>query len=138
MVGALRLLAAETDASDPILLALNRMGQLPFNWPTPDGYPDTDAAWQGNLMARWQFALGLARNDFDGTQIDLPALISAADSDDPPTLTDRFADLLLGQPLPTPIRNGLLQSLNPSVIAPEELPALLLAGMLAGPGYQWR
>ena len=56
------MLNAETDA-----VAINehllRMGQLYFNWPTPDGYPDYSEAWQGNLMPRWQFAFALIRNE---------------------------------------------------------------------------
>jgi len=36
-------------------------GQLPFYWPTPDGYPDIKVAWSSSsgLLARWNFALDL-------------------------------------------------------------------------------
>ncbi len=36
-------------------------GQLPFYWPTPDGYPDVKVAWASSsgLLARWNFALDL-------------------------------------------------------------------------------
>jgi hypothetical protein len=36
------------------------MGQGPFQYPTPDGYPDEAAPWLGTLLWRWNFALALA------------------------------------------------------------------------------
>ena len=45
---------------------LLHMGQAYFGWPTPDGYPDRDAPWTGNLLPRWQFALALARGEIPG------------------------------------------------------------------------
>jgi uncharacterized protein (DUF1800 family) len=35
--------------------ALTGLGQLPFNWPAPNGYPDVEGAWlnTGAMIARW-------------------------------------------------------------------------------------
>lgn len=35
--------------------ALDGLGQLPFNWPAPNGYPDVEGAWlnTGAMLARW-------------------------------------------------------------------------------------
>jgi len=35
--------------------SLDRPGHMPFRWPTPDGYPDTAAAWQSAGQALSQF-----------------------------------------------------------------------------------
>jgi uncharacterized protein (DUF1800 family) len=32
---------------------LTTMGQVPFDWETPDGYPDRVEYWSGNILPRW-------------------------------------------------------------------------------------
>ena len=136
VASALRQLYAETDAGEPVLDYLARLGQLPFAWPTPDGYPDTGAAWLGNLMPRWQFALALARNELDGTQINLTTLL--ADSASPTAAADRLTSLLLGAPLPPAQRDSLLTNLSSAGATDSDLPPILTAGLVAAPAFQWR
>ena len=52
------LRASNANVADPRLLfeMLFIMGHAPFYWPTPDGYPDSLAAWAVSLVPRWQFA----------------------------------------------------------------------------------
>ncbi|MCI0340512.1 MAG: DUF1800 domain-containing protein [Planctomycetales bacterium] len=78
VVSALRGLGADTDAGGPVLAALERMGQAPFQYPTPDGYPDEAAPWLGTLLWRWNFAVALASGRVGGTKVDLSALARAA------------------------------------------------------------
>ncbi len=53
-------LTVPTDVREYTDLArvLAGLGQIPFAWPAPDGYPDTEAAWlnTGGLLARWNLA----------------------------------------------------------------------------------
>jgi uncharacterized protein (DUF1800 family) len=135
MLSALRQLNAGTDAGPPVLEYLARMGQLPFAWPTPDGYPDRAEAWQGNLMPRWQFALALAQGEIEGVALDLPALLAAADAHSPARIADQLGRLLLGAPLPASHRDELLNTLKD---AGEHLPRVLAAGLLAAPRFQYR
>ena len=74
VVSALRALGAETDAGAALRDALTAMGQAPFAYPTPDGYPIASDAWRGTLLARWRFAAALTSNELSGTHIDLPRL----------------------------------------------------------------
>ena len=37
-------------------ILIGTMGQLPFKWTMPDGYPDRVEAWTPSLFARWNFA----------------------------------------------------------------------------------
>jgi uncharacterized protein (DUF1800 family) len=60
IVSSLRSLGADTHAHQPLVEYLLRMGQGPFQYPTPDGYPDEAAPWLGTLLWRWNFALALA------------------------------------------------------------------------------
>ncbi len=50
MLSALRMLNAETDGI-AMQDHLSRMGQLAFNLPTPDGYPDTERRMAGQPHA---------------------------------------------------------------------------------------
>jgi len=54
------------------------MGQAPFQYPTPDGYPQEAAAWQGALFWRWRLALALAGGHVAGTRIDEARLLERA------------------------------------------------------------
>ena len=48
----------ESDAFNPLLGILNRQGHAPFDWETPDGYPDFATAWStfGGQIQRWNFS----------------------------------------------------------------------------------
>jgi uncharacterized protein (DUF1800 family) len=59
VASALRGLGADTHAPEQLLEVLGRMGQSPFSWPTPDGFPDRAEPWTGTLLWRWNFAFAL-------------------------------------------------------------------------------
>ncbi|MFN8444715.1 MAG: DUF1800 domain-containing protein [Caldilineaceae bacterium] len=135
VVSALRQSNANSDGGAVILDSLARMGQLPFAWPTPDGYPDHNADWLSNLLPRWQFALALVRNEIPGTTVDLPTLISPQQST--ADELDRLALLLCGEALSPLIRTSLFDSVA-AIQEPFSRLAVLCAGILASPTFQWR
>ncbi len=69
LASALRVTGARTLAEQPLWEYLVRMGQAPFQYPTPDGYPDTADPWLGTLFWRWKFAVSLCKNEIKGTRI---------------------------------------------------------------------
>ncbi len=84
IVSALRATDARTDGDEPIYDYMLRMGHAPFNYPTPDGYPDEAAPWMGTLLWRWNFALALAENRIDNkTRINLGRLAERAGGEEP-------------------------------------------------------
>jgi Protein of unknown function (DUF1800) len=109
-----------------------------FGWPTPDGFPDVAARWQGNLMPRWQFALALARNELDGVTVDIPALLKAANITEPTQGVDQLSTLLLGAPLDAAARDSLIVSLKAKGADDDSLAQIVTAGLLASPAFQWR
>ena len=135
VVSALRQLDAETDAGPALHDTLVQMGQAHFGWPTPDGFPDRDAPWSGNLLPRWQFALALMSDGVKGTKVRLPPV--AAGSGAAP-VADELGTLLIGRPLPAAGRDDLLARLRAAGAGVGELPAILAAGLLASPAFQWR
>ncbi len=81
IVSSLRATGARTDASLEIIDYLRRMGQAPFNYPTPDGYPEQAAPWMGTLLWRWNFASALSENKLAGTRIEVERLRANAGGD---------------------------------------------------------
>ena len=77
IVSSLRALGADTHAHQPLIEYLQRMGQGPFQYPTPDGYPDRTAQWLGTLLWRWNFAFGVVSNRVPTINIALDQLVQA-------------------------------------------------------------
>jgi uncharacterized protein (DUF1800 family) len=134
---ALRLLDAKTDAGVHMHEYLARMGQPYFAWPTPDGFPDRSETWMGNLVPRWQFALAIARNEIDGTTIDIASLANQGEGIK--TNLDLMSQLLLGGTLPPYASANLAASLR-NAGAPDSNGAtpIIIAGLLASPAFQWK
>jgi uncharacterized protein (DUF1800 family) len=81
VVSALRATNAATDAAQSLISFLEKMGQVPFRWPTPDGYPLEASHWHATLLWRWKFALALANNRIPGTNIQRARLQRVLGSD---------------------------------------------------------
>lgn len=140
VVSALRALNADTANYRPIRFALESMGQLPFNWAAPNGYPDVSAAWMSNLLPRWNFALSLLKINFAGANVPVDRLLEAGGIDNTADALNLFAGLIYGAPLETAdhtlftdyIGSDPFQSRNTTLRLRESI-----ALMLASPPFQW-
>jgi len=74
VLSALRGVDARTNCGPPVLRYLERMGHAPFQYPSPDGYPQEAAPWLGTLLWRWNFAMALETGRLKGTNLDAAAL----------------------------------------------------------------
>ena len=70
LVQTLRSLDAQIDPTNrrdvrTLVGMVTDLGQTPFRWPSPDGYPDVEPAWlnTGSLLARWNLTTQLAASD---------------------------------------------------------------------------
>ncbi|CAN5643952.1 hypothetical protein BH10CYA1_BH10CYA1_14120 [soil metagenome] len=77
IVTCLRSLGADTYAHQELVQYLVRMGQGPFQYPTPDGYPDEAKPWLGTLLWRWNFALALANKKVPSVDVSVEKLAKA-------------------------------------------------------------
>ena len=77
IVSCLRALGADTHGHQPLIEYLHRMGQGPFQYPTPDGYPDRTEPWLGTLLWRWNFAFNAASNRLPTVTVPLKELAHA-------------------------------------------------------------
>jgi uncharacterized protein (DUF1800 family) len=122
---------------------LSALGQLPYVWPEPDGYPDAAADWINTsaLVARWNFALGLADGALGpGLSYEPASLIASART--PEQVVDRLSDRILRRPLADSDRSLLIafaadgappnRALSAAVLGPR---ARAVIGVLLGSAY---
>jgi uncharacterized protein (DUF1800 family) len=107
--------------------AQSTLGQLPYYWPTPDGYPDRLEYWAstGGLLNRWRLSFlsfaGLIPG-LDVIQIDYPAILDGADTLN--AVVDRITAEVLMRPLASRDRGIIVDWLvgETGVDADEALP----------------
>lgn len=78
VVSALRATAARTNAGPALQEHLLRLGHAPFQFPTPDGYPEEARPWMATLLWRWKFAIDLASHAIPGTSFPSEKLLRSA------------------------------------------------------------
>jgi uncharacterized protein (DUF1800 family) len=121
LISALRATGAQTDAGKPIQEHLEKMGMPLYQWPMPDGYPVKPEAWTGTLLARWNFAAAMAKNEISGTVVDVKKLADRSQDD--------LSGVLLG---------SASQAKRVAKFAPSDDLAKLATACLASPDFQWR
>lgn len=121
-VSSVRTLGAETNASGAMIAMLNKLGEVPYGYQAPTGYPDLAEDWvnTGALLERLNFAVAIASNRIAGTRVDLKAY----DQKDKAKMLDRaIAEILDGEISPV-TRAMLLKQIEqplPEVKAGSEL-----------------
>ncbi|MCL4262158.1 MAG: DUF1800 family protein [Anaerolineae bacterium] len=119
---------------------LAQMGQLPFHWPPPDGYPDDSAAWAGNLLPRWNVALAVLHGELSGVRFPLEQIITAGNAQTPPQALALFSGLVYGRAL-TPTESALFTDYVGTApltdAATQQRLRDSIALMLASPSFQW-
>jgi uncharacterized protein (DUF1800 family) len=132
IVSSLRLLGADTHAHQPLIEYLLRMGQAPFQHPTPDGYPDEAAPWLGTLLWRWNFALALAANQVPSVNVPTRQLVEAIGGSSPAKLLPHFIGRM---GTPAELKALELYVMNHG-LETNERKAELLGLILASPAFQ--
>ena len=68
LTSGVRALGATVANPSQLYSQLNAMGHQPFDYQTPDGYPDRAEYWAGNIVPRWNYAVFLS-NANTATQV---------------------------------------------------------------------
>jgi hypothetical protein len=155
LAALVRALAPETpypsDNGQLFFFAQAIMGQLPYYWPTPDGYPDRQSYWAstGGLLNRWRLSFLSFANvipDIDVIQIDYTDMLNGADS--AAGIVDALTESILMRPLSAADRGHLLDwlvteygqaadvSLPPGI--PEQVAPLVAAVLVSSAYFQLR
>ena len=133
LAGMVRALAPDTgyppDKGQTWFYAQNTLGQIPFYWPTPDGYPDIQSYWAstGGLLNRWRLSF---------LSLDIPSILNLGildidyltmlnGAETLSTVVDAIVDAVLMRPLSTAHRDSILEWLKGylNVTEDEVLPA---------------
>jgi uncharacterized protein (DUF1800 family) len=96
---------------------LDFLGQTPFAWAQPDGYPDIAAPWAStaSMLSRWNGAQGLTHNRISGFQpLDVKALLGTSVPTDASGLVTQLTQRMLLSPPRKALHDGLLQSISAS------------------------
>jgi len=155
LAGLIRALAPDTpyptDNGQLFYFAQLIMGQLPFYWPTPDGYPDEQSYWAstGGLLNRWRLSfLSLANliPEIDVIQLDYVSMLNGADT--LATVTDAVTNGILMRPLSAADRDHVLAWLSDEYAlaetatlpggTPQQIAPLIAAVLVSSAYFQLR
>lgn len=137
LVSCLRATGADSYVHQSVGEYLTRMGHGPFQYPTPDGYPEKADHWVSSLLWRWNFAIALTSGRIQSTTVSLPALATAvgAKAMDGKEATNAFFSHFTGR---TPNVDEL-QALLPAAVnsATAAIDSERLVGLImASPAFQ--
>lgn len=144
-IGASRATGTEVRGTWWLDEILQQLGQPPYGWHPPNGYPDVAGAWlsTGGLMARWQIAQLLTHDAYSTQDYELTTTLRDPIGT-PKTageLVDAVATQVFGAPLTGSARQhfmnyvGTQGEIGLDVIGRKV--ATLYALMLSSPYFQW-
>jgi len=109
-ISSIRTLGAETNGGPGMLAMLNKLGEVPYGYQAPTGYPDTAADWvnTGALLERLNFAIAIASNRIPGTYLDLKPYASR----DKAEMLDRAISVILNGEIAPGTRATLLKQIE--------------------------
>jgi uncharacterized protein (DUF1800 family) len=95
-ISSIRALGGDTNGSPAFLAMLNKLGEVPYGYQAPTGYPDKAEDWvnTGALLERLNYAIAVASNRIPGTTVNLKGFAS---SDRSQVLDNAVAEILNGE-----------------------------------------
>ena len=109
-ISSVRALGAETNGGPQFLALLNKLGEVPYGYQAPTGYPDTAEDWvnTGALLERMNFAIAFASNRIPGTTVNL----NGFDGKDRKQVLDRAITMILDGEISPATRATLVKQLE--------------------------
>lgn len=124
------------------MLHLVEMGQSPYAWGPPTGYPEDSSTWvsAGALVSRLNFALALTGGQVADARVEVRPLLGEANPDRADAVVNAIAESLLGAPPSENTRRVLLTQAAPSRDGETAVPDVtkVLALLLGSPEFQRR
>ncbi|MCU7809850.1 MAG: DUF1800 domain-containing protein [Candidatus Thiodiazotropha sp. (ex Notomyrtea botanica)] len=155
LAGLIRALAPDThyptDEGQLFFFAQSILGQLPYYWHTPDGYPDIQSYWlsTGGMLNRWRLSFisfAPVISAINVIDIDYESLLNGANT--LATLTDTLTDAILMRPLSAVDRRNILAWLTKEygvfeeatlpTGTPEQIAPLVAAVLVSSAYFQLR
>ena len=130
--------ATVIESSDPygslmrLQQSIEMMGQPPFQWAAPNGFPDTLEYWAGIILPRLNFGADVLTHGIANVKIDVALLLSARSSTEAVQLIN---NALFAGEMSLSLTSRLNQYLTQNPSSDARISALGLA--LASPDFQW-
>lgn len=88
--------------------SLSSMGQIPYNWAPPNGYPDVSNYWlsTNGLMQRWLYGVFIGKGGVKDLSVNFNELLDGVTT--PRELVERLRAIVLKRPLLEDDRNNLI------------------------------
>ena len=121
-VSSIRALGADTNGGPQMLAMLNKLGEVPYGYQAPTGYPDTAEDWvnTGALLERLNYSIALSSNQIAGTRVDLKRF----EAKDKAGILDKTIALVLDNEISPSTRANLLKQVEkplPAVKVPNDV-----------------
>ncbi len=109
-ISSIRAIGANTTGGPQMLAMLNKMGEVPYGYQAPTGYPDMAEDWvnTGALLERMNFAIAVASNRIPGTSVDL----SSFRGSDKAQILDKAVSTILNGEISSTTRSMLVKQLE--------------------------
>lgn len=133
VLSVLRTLRATYSGSEELVDRLSRMGQRPFGFATPDGYPDTVDELGGNFLPRWNFIQAVTHSWQDSVSIPIEQWTEFTQTHG----QDALARAILQRDMTATERQALESVTGDNTIYRAETRDML-AILLSSPAFQWR
>jgi len=129
-------------ARKTMLLHLVELGQPPYVWGPPTGFPEDSTHWvsAGALVSRLNFSLALTGGQVADARVDSRRLIGSANADRPDEVVAALSSSVLGRGPSEGTRRVLIEQAAPARDGATALPDVpkLLALLLGSPEFQRR
>jgi hypothetical protein len=109
-ISSARALGADVSGNPAFLAMLNKLGEVPYGYQAPTGYPDTAEDWvnTGALLERLNFAVAIASNRIPGTRVDLRTF----DQKDKQKTLDKAVSVILNGEVSSGTKTSLLKQIE--------------------------
>ena len=134
----LRTPGVSMESPEGVLGMLRLLGQAPFGWTSPDGYPNEIEAWGSGVLPRWTFAFYVFLETLPGVTASTGDLYQALGSPNLSNITARCGELLAGGNIdPDDLRDVETFVQSGATQAGGEIMRNALALVASSPSYQY-
>lgn len=134
VISVLRSVQATYDGSKQLVERLQIMGQRPFGFNTPDGYPDTADEWVGSLVPRWNFVQDVVAGHQDGVSVNSRNWTRLAQAQGQQAIAN---SILLRDMSQSELQAVLSMTADTTNLSQSDIQSTL-GILLSSPSFQWR
>lgn len=137
IVGAARQSGVDVRIEQGLVRTFREMGHQPFQWQTPDGYPDFPDHWAPGLLNRWRFASQLGRSVSQGLAIDAVQLAEVNGASTPDAVVALWDQMFFANAMPAAERQAIVDFVAAYPGTDSRLSYESFSLSISSPSFQW-